>query len=138
MACNQICPYSTLRECVARGRVATCHLYNAITNKVGVREYKEIIELYEYCQKIGVEAEKTTLYDGFIIRFNNGGDVVQHFGSYGSDIGCVEFACDSKIDYQSCSLDNAKRFVRRNKDKLNNDVRSVRMPFPEAPKGGDE
>lgn len=132
MACNQTCPYNTLRGCVVREHGATCPLYNTITNKAGVCEYKEIKELYEYCQKIGVEAEIATLYDGFIIRFNNGGDAVQHYGSYGGDSGCVEFACDSKIDYQSCSLDNAKRFVRRNKDKLNNDVRSVRVPLPDA------
>ena len=119
MACNQACPYNTLRGCVVREHGAICSLYNASTNKAGVCVYKEIIELNEYCNKIGVETEIAPLFDGFIIRFNNGGDAVQHFGSYGSDIGCVEFACDSKIDYQSCSLDNAKRFVRRNKAKLN-------------------
>ena len=119
MACDQVCPYNTLRGCVVRENGAICSLYNASTNKAGVCVYKEIIELNEYCQKIGVETEIARLFDGFIISFPNGGDVVQHFGSYGSDSGCVEFACNSKIDYQRCSLENAKRFVRRNKSKLN-------------------
>ncbi len=41
-------------------------------------EYKEIVELYEYCKSIGVHAEKSLFLDGLCIRFENGGDIVQH------------------------------------------------------------
>ena len=89
-------------------------------------KYNEIIELYEYCQKIGVEAKISPLFDGFCIRFKNGGDVVQHFGSYGKDC-CVEFAIGSSVDYKATSLKNAKSLVRRHKEKLNG-----------KPKGGEQ
>lgn len=82
-------------------------------------KYNEIHELYEYCKKIGVIAEKSPLYDGFIIRFKNGGDVIQHYRSYGSVCGCVEFAIGSRADYKATSLKYAKTLIRRNKEKLN-------------------
>ncbi len=82
-------------------------------------EYTEINELYEYCKKIGIHAEISPLFDGFYIRFENGGDIVQHFGSYGSDSGCVEPAIRSRLDYTAVSLKNAKSLVRRHKDDLN-------------------
>lgn len=82
-------------------------------------EYKEINELYEYCKKIGIHAEISPFLDGFCIRFNNGGDVVQHMGSYGSGCGCVEPAIGSRLDYKAVSLNNAKSLMRRHKADLN-------------------
>ena len=82
-------------------------------------EYKEINELYEYCKKIGVHAEISPFLDGFCIRFKNGGDIVQHHGSYGSRCGCVEPAIGSRLDYKAVSLNNAKSLVRRHKEDLN-------------------
>ncbi len=82
-------------------------------------KYREIIELYKYCEKIGVYAEITPMYNGFHIRFKNGGDVVQHDGSYGSCCGCVEFAIGSRLDYTAVPLKNAKSLIYRNKEKLN-------------------
>lgn len=82
--------------------------------------YKEIIELKDYCEKIGVVVREENLFDGWILRFNNGGDVVQHFGSYGSHNGCVEFGYTGfYLDFQATPLKNAKAFVKRNKEKLN-------------------
>ena len=82
--------------------------------------YKEIIELSKYCDKIGVEYRLEELYDGYQIRFNNGGDFIQHRGSYGCRSGCVEPAIRSRADYTAVSLKNAKRLVKRHKDRLNN------------------
>ena len=83
------------------------------------REYKEIIKLYEYCKKIGVEAELSPMFDGFVIRFKKYGDVIQHFGSYGNSCGCVEFAIGSRLDYTGIPLKKAKALIRRYKEKLN-------------------
>lgn len=82
-------------------------------------EYREINELYEYCKRIGVHAEISPFLDGFCIRFENGGDIVQHMGSYGSRSGCVEPAIGSRLDYTAVSLNNAKSLVRRHKEDLN-------------------
>ncbi len=81
--------------------------------------YAEIIRLHEYCVKIGVECVLERLYDGYAIRFNNGGDFIQHYGSYGSDAGCVEPAIGSRVDYTAVPLHNAKSLVRRHKYRLN-------------------
>ena len=81
--------------------------------------YKEIQELYEYCVKTGVEATISPIFDGYAIRFKNGGDFIQHSGSYGHDIGCVEPAIGCRIDYTAVSLKKAKLLVRRWKDRLN-------------------
>ena len=88
-----------------------------------MNKYNEIIELYEYCQKIGVHAEISPLFDGFIIMFKNSGDVIQHCASYGSEYGCVEFAIGSRADYKAMPLKNAKALVCRNKDKLNTELK---------------
>lgn len=84
-------------------------------------EYKEILELNKYCEKIGVHTELRPLYDGYHILFKNGGDVVQHRYSYGSGCGCVEPAIRSRLDYSAISLETAKKLIRRHKDKLNKD-----------------
>lgn len=83
--------------------------------------YKEILELAEYCEKIGVEIEKENFIDGYALRFKNGGDVVQHRGSYGSKSGCVEFGYTGfpRTDFHTTPLKEAKAFVKRHKDKLN-------------------
>ena len=82
-------------------------------------EYNEIKELYKYCVKIGINAVLETLYDGYAIRFPNGGDFIQHQYSYGGDLGCVEPAIGCRADYTAVSLRNAKALVKRHKDKLN-------------------
>lgn len=81
-------------------------------------EYKEILELKKYCSKIGIDCTIEKLYDGYAIRFKSGGDFVQHYGSYGSDCGCVEPAIGSRLDYHAVRLENAKRLVKRHKNKL--------------------
>ena len=86
-------------------------------------KYNEIIELYEYCQKIGVHAHISPMLGGFCILFKNGGDVVQHDGSYGRDCGCVEPAIGSRLDYTAVPLKNAKALIRRHKEKLNSELK---------------
>lgn len=81
--------------------------------------YREIVSLYEYCRKIGIEVTLENMFDGFAIRFPSGGDFIQHGWSYGSGCGCVEPAIGSKADYTAVTLENAKRLVRRHKEKLN-------------------
>lgn len=82
-------------------------------------KYKEILELYEYCQKIGVHSELSPMFDGFRIDFPGVGDFIQHCGSYGHDCGCVEPAIGCRLDYTAVELNNAKSLVRRHKNKLN-------------------
>lgn len=81
-------------------------------------KYKEIIKLYHYCEKLLIPATLEPLFDGFAIRFPNGGDFVQHRGSYGCDNGCVEPAIGSRVDYTSVPLKKAKSLVKRHKEKL--------------------
>ena len=84
-----------------------------------MNKYNEILKLYAYCLKIGVNVDISPMFNGYCIRFKNGGDVIQHDGSYGSYCGCVEFAIGSRVDYKGISLKNAKQLVLRNKEKLN-------------------
>jgi hypothetical protein len=85
-------------------------------------KYKEILKLHTYCEKTGVECRLESLFDGYAIRFNNGGDFIQHRGSYGCTVGCVEPAIGSRLDYTAVPLKNAIDLVRRHKDKLNKTV----------------
>ena len=86
-----------------------------------IKIYNEILDLFEYCKKIGVQAEITRFYGGYHIRFKNGGDVIQHDYSYGSDKGCVEFCIGNRVDFTAIPLKKAKLIVRKNKEKLNNE-----------------
>lgn len=88
-------------------------------NKSETCQYNEILQLYEYCKKIGISATLNEFLDGFVIRFPNGGDVVQHFGSYGNSIGCVEPAIGSRLDYTGVPLKKAKLLLKRHKEQLN-------------------
>ena len=88
-------------------------------------KYNEILTLYEYCKKIGIHAELSPLFDGYVIVFNNGGDVIQHRCSYGNNNGCVEPAIGCRLDYTAVPLDNAKSLLKRHKEKLNKKVSEV-------------
>ena len=83
--------------------------------------YKEILELEKFCEKIGVETHKEELFDGYVLKFNNGSDVIQHGGSYGHNIGCVEFGYTGveSRDFCATPLEKAKDFVHKYKRKLN-------------------
>lgn len=84
--------------------------------------YEEIKKLKEYCDEIGVIAtlEDLPAVGGYILRFEKRGYCVQHNFSYGSKEKNVEFGgTGSRLDYIATTLDNAKAFVKRNKDKLN-------------------
>ena len=82
-------------------------------------KYGEIKELYDYCIEIGVNAELETIFDGYAIRFGENGDFVQHYGSYGCNVGCVEPAIGCRLDYTAVPLKNAKALVRYHKERLN-------------------
>lgn len=83
--------------------------------------YKEILELAKFCEENGIEIVQGELLDGYGLRFNNGGDVVQHMGSYGNSRGCVEFGYTgfSEVDFTATPLEKAKEFLKANKDTLN-------------------
>lgn len=84
------------------------------------KEDMNIVKLHDYCSKIGLNHEFYEYLDGFKIKFANGDDCVQHKYSYGNSENCIEFACNfsSRISYKATSLQNAKRFVHKYKDKL--------------------
>ncbi len=84
-----------------------------------ISQYHEILELHVYCQKIGVHSEIKPMFDGFRIDFPNGGDFIQHHGSYGNDCGCVEPCIGCRLDYTAVELKKAKSLVRRYKRQLN-------------------
>ena len=84
--------------------------------------YNEIQELYEYCKNIGINATLKPLHDGYIIKFPNGSDVVQHRYSYGCCNGCVEPAISSELDFTAVSLEVVKEYIEKHKERLNNEV----------------
>lgn len=65
-----------------------------------------------------IPAKLEPMFDGFAIRFPNGGDFIQHRGSYGCDGGCVEPAIECKLDYTAVPLKNAKALVKYHKERL--------------------
>ena len=82
-------------------------------------KYNEIVELQSFCIGEGIACSLTPLFDGFVLRFPNGADFVQHFGSCGSDLGCVEPAgVDEWYDYRAVPFELAKRLVLEHQDRL--------------------
>lgn len=90
-------------------------------------KYTEIKELFDYCIKQGINATIELLWDGYAIRFPNGGDFIQHGHSYGSRVGCVEPAIGCRLDYTAVPLENAKALVRYHKDRLNKKEEGVQI-----------
>ena len=90
-------------------------------------KYSEIQKLYEYCIKIGINANIVKLYDGYCIIFPSGGDIVQHRGSDKNEF-CVEPAIGCRCDYKPCLLDEAKRLVKYHKERLNRRVNDEHQP----------
>lgn len=82
-------------------------------------KYPEILELYAFCEKEKIPVALEKLYDGYAIRFPDGGDFVQHYGSYGNDRGCVEPAIGCKRDYTAVPLRDAKMLVTWHRFKCN-------------------
>ena len=80
--------------------------------------YPEIKALFRYCYKKGIPCHITPIRDGYKITFPNGGDFVQHSGSYGANRGCVEPAIGCRADYTAVPLKNARELVRRHKERL--------------------
>ncbi len=81
--------------------------------------YDEIVRLQAFCIGEGIACSLAPIFDGFILRFPNGADFVQHFGSYGSDRGYVEPAgVDERYDYSAVPFELAKRLVLEHRDRL--------------------
>lgn len=72
--------------------------------------YNEIKELYEYCKGLKIPCRLEPLFDGYKLVLPNGGDFVQHYGSYNSGC-CVEPAIGCDFDYTACTLSVAKKIV---------------------------
>ena len=85
-----------------------------------MEKYKEIKELYDFCVENGVNCYIEPFLDGHAIEFAHGGDVVQHWGSYRSRSGYVEFGYTGheEVDFVATSLEDAKAFVLAHKDEL--------------------
>lgn len=84
-----------------------------------MEKYGEIIELYGFCVANHINCEFVPFLDGHAINFEIG-DVVQHYGSYGSEAGKVEFGFTGyeDVDFIPTSLEDAKAFVLEHKDEL--------------------
>lgn len=89
-------------------------------------QYNEILELFEYCKSIGIDATIERLFDGYIIRLSRYGDFIQHQFSYGCQNGCVEPAIGSKLDYTAVPLEKAKELAREFKEKQNGRAKNER------------
>jgi hypothetical protein len=73
--------------------------------------FTEIIELYNWCVGHSIPCTIEKCWDGYKIEFPDKSDIVQHSGSYGSSIGCVEPAGFS-ISYDGVFLDVAKDLIQ--------------------------
>ena len=83
-------------------------------------EYKEILELADYCDEIGVEIKYSRWLGGLVLYFNNEGLCAQHSGIEGAENGFVIFDYnDHEIDDKLVTLEEAKKFVKENKELLN-------------------
>lgn len=87
-------------------------------------KYKEILQLIDYWVEISPTGTPLTagrFHDGWKLDFPNGADVVQHAYSFGSDMGCVEFAGlpIDELNYCAISLEKAKEIVETFFDELN-------------------
>nr|DAH77129.1 MAG TPA: hypothetical protein [Caudoviricetes sp.] len=85
-------------------------------------KYTEIRALYHFCVDLGIKCTIEHLYDGYAVRFPDGSDFAQHYGTYGGTEGCVEPAIgDSEFDYTAVGLNLAKELVKKHKGKLEDD-----------------
>lgn len=75
--------------------------------------YTEIKELYEYCRGLNIPCRLEPLFDGYKLVLPDGGDFIQHCGSYESS-HCVEpGGIDDEINYMPWDLAEAKRLVKK-------------------------
>lgn len=82
-------------------------------------KYTEIRALYHFCVDLGIKCTIEHLHDGYAVRFPDGSDFAQHYGTYGGTEGCVEPAIgDSEFDYTAVGLNLAKELVKKHKGKL--------------------
>ena len=83
-------------------------------------KYQEIQLLAMYWRNdLKGECELSKCWDGYKILFPNGADAVQHEHSYGSDVGCVEFAgVDEDIDYSAIDFPTALNILKVFHDEL--------------------
>jgi hypothetical protein len=83
-------------------------------------KFKEIIELADYCDEIGVEIKYSMWFGGYVLYFNNEGICAQHYEIKGAENGFVVFDYhDHEIDDKPVTLEEAKKFVKENKEFLN-------------------
>ena len=73
--------------------------------------FTEILELYEWCISHSIPCTLSELWGGYKIEFSDHSDFVQHSGSYGATVGCVEPARFSR-SYEPVTLDEAKELIK--------------------------
>ena len=88
--------------------------------------YHEILAIENYCRQIGVETQRFENMGGYVLKFNNGSDVAQHYGTLGRMIGYVEFGYTGhkKYDFHGIDIYRALTFIKRHKDELNKEVQN--------------
>lgn len=94
-----------------------------LADKAGIlvfpEKYPEIWALFYFCVESGIKCTMERLYDGYAVRFPNGGDFAQHYGTYGGTEGSVEPAIgDAEFDYSAVGINLAKTLVKKHKSKL--------------------
>ena len=76
--------------------------------------YQEIIKLYQWCKKNHIHCVLDQLFDGYVLKFLDGADIIQHGGSYGNTNGCVESAgIDPDYDYSAVPLEKMKEILSK-------------------------
>lgn len=90
-------------------------------------KYPEIWALFYFCVESGIKCTMERLYDGYAVRFPNGGDFAQHYGTYGGTEGSVEPAIgDDEFDYSAVGLNLAKTLVEKHKSNLQKNAEAMK------------
>lgn len=80
--------------------------------------FNEIVKLYNWIiEEFGDVVEFEELWGGYKITFPNGADIVQHSGSYKSELGCVEPA-RMPYAYHPITIEKAKKIIIKNQKNL--------------------
>ena len=74
--------------------------------------YNEILEIANFCKNNNISCDLSELWGGYKLLFDDGADIVQHFGSYDSAAGCVEPAgFGDDIDYSPIEKDRMIKII---------------------------
>ena len=76
--------------------------------------YNEILEIAKVCENNNIFCVLFDLWDGYKLLFEDGADIVQHSGSYGSAEGYVEPAgFGHNVDYTPVEKDRMIKIIMK-------------------------